>query len=165
MLPLLTQKGTKHKLEETINTLWRLFQTVISSVCLVLHFHFGFNLFCPFGVRRDLWQRRSKQTRGTVGCEAASHHLIPRATLHVHIYNQHPFFQHQQHNHNTGTPLGSAKAFCQPQNPNLVSNWRSWGRVSSIRWGKLLSVFDVFGFLSYRGSGLWVEFRISNTPM
>ena len=35
------------------------------------------------------------------------------------------------------------KAFCQSHNPNLVSSWRSWGRVSSIRRGTLLSVFDL----------------------
>ena len=41
-------------------------------------------------------------------------------TLHVHIYNQHPFFQHQQHNHNTDAPLGSAnQGFLWPQEPKF----------------------------------------------
>ena len=79
--PLLTlSKGLVFKLDGGSNTIifnWCCFVLVFFFLLSYLHFYFMFQpFFWPFGVRRDLWQRRSKQTRGTVGCEVRSHHLI-----------------------------------------------------------------------------------------
>ena len=79
--PLLAlSKGLVFKLDGGSNIIifsWCCFVLVFFFLLSYLHFYFMFQpFFWPFGVRRDLWQRRSKQTRGTVGCEVRSHHLI-----------------------------------------------------------------------------------------
>ena len=80
----------------------------------------------------------SKQTGGTVGSTRLD--LIPSTTLHGHIYNQPTLSSNTNNTITTQTRLLGqlTKCLCDPQNPNLVP-WQSWGRVSSIIRGKLLS--------------------------
>ena len=143
------KRRPKPKPDQLDETRYTQFSTVsnyflLFSFALFFLFKFSFPFwfqpfFWPFGVRRDLWQRRVVANKPE-GRLARRGSIWYRAQRCMFTFITNTLSSNTNNTITTQTRLLGqlTKCLCDPQNPNLVP-WQSWGRVSSIIRGKLLS--------------------------